>query len=99
MIAKMMVMEKYPFFNMRRHFCPKCGMRLERISYTKRIDPSSLEGQRHNFSASEFYTGGDVQYTWDEFRCPKCGKHMTVKEIRQAEKEYRDRKCENDQRG
>ena len=89
MVIKIFVRECYPFFNLRKHFCPKCGTLLERITFTKSVDPNSLEGQLHNFNASEFCSSGNVQFTWDEFRCTKCGKYLSAKKIRQLEKEQR----------
>ncbi|MBQ1982602.1 MAG: hypothetical protein II229_05210, partial [Clostridia bacterium] len=31
------------------------------------------------------YAVGDIKFTWDEFECPNCKKHLTVNEMKEIE--------------
>ena len=35
--------------------------------------------------AGHTYAVGDIQFTWDEFECPNCQKHLTVNEMKEIE--------------
>jgi ssDNA-binding Zn-finger/Zn-ribbon topoisomerase 1 len=70
------------------HFCPDCGTKLEKVPVSKVVNSRSPEAKDFDFSmGSGTYAVGDIQFTWDEFECPNCKKHLTVKEMKKFEKD------------
>ena len=68
------------------HFCPECKTKLEKIPVSKVVNSNSPEAEDFDFSiAGDSYAVGDIQFTWDEFECPKCKKHLTVNEMKEIE--------------
>ena len=70
----------------KEHFCPECGAKLEKVAVSKIVNPQSPEAKEFDFKLGHHtYAAGDIQFTWNEFECPKCGKHLTVDEMQAAE--------------
>ena len=68
------------------HFCPNCGTKLEKSTVSKIVNSNSPEANDFDFSmASGTYAMGDIRFTWDEFECPNCKKHLTVNEMKEIE--------------
>ena len=68
------------------HFCPDCKTRLEKVPVSKVVNSRSPEAKDFDFSiGSDTYAVGDIQFTWDEFECPNCKKHLTVNEMKEIE--------------
>ncbi len=72
----------------KKHYCPCCNVQVERIKVSRVVNSKSPE-------AAEFADVGDgavgnIKYIWTAFRCPKCGKEYSVKEMREIEKPYKD---------
>ena len=68
------------------HFCPDCGTKLEKVPVTKVVNSRSPEAKDFDFSIGcDTYAVGDIQFTWDEFECPNCKKHLTVNEMKEIE--------------
>lgn len=81
---------KYPFFvHLKKHYCPRCSANLEIITISKKVNSNSLEARHFNFYAGDVCLYGDVLFIWEEFRCPKCGKHISVEEMRRIEKDIK----------
>ena len=68
------------------HFCPDCKTKLEKVPVSKIVNSRSHEAKDFDFSMpGGNFTVGDVQFTWDEFECPNCKKHLTVNEMKEIE--------------
>ena len=67
------------------HFCPDCGTKLEKVAVSKVVNSRSPEAKDFDFSIDGVHMMGDVQFTWDEFECPNCKKHLTVDEVKKIE--------------
>ena len=85
-------MWKRPIFVLlKKHNCPRCSAQLERIIISKTVNSDSIEAQHFDFNVADISQRGDVLFTWDEFRCPKCGKHFSVDKLFKIEKEKKKR--------
>ena len=68
------------------HFCPDCKTKLEKVPVSKVVNSRSPEAKDFDFSTGgDTYAVGDIQFTWDEFECPNCKKHLTVNEMKEIE--------------
>lgn len=67
------------------HFCPDCKTKLEKVPVSKVVNSRSPEAKDYDFSIGETFAVGDVKFTWDEFECPSCKKHLTVNEMKEIE--------------
>ena len=74
------------FYFKKDHFCPDCKTKLEKVPVSKVVNSRSPEAKDFDFSmGSDTYAVGDIQFTWDEFECPNCKKHLTVNEMKEIE--------------
>lgn len=68
------------------HFCPDCRTKLEKAPVSKVVHSRSPEAKDFDFSMpGGNFAVGDIQFTWDEFECPNCKKHLTVNEMKEIE--------------
>ena len=68
------------------HFCPDCKTKLEKVPVSKVVNSRSPEAKDFDFSMGfDSYAVGDIKFTWDEFECPNCKKHLTVNEMKEIE--------------
>ena len=50
------------------------------------INSGSPEAKHSDFSMVRgTYAVGDIKFTWDEFECPNCKRHVTVNEMKEIE--------------
>jgi transcription initiation factor IIE alpha subunit len=80
---------KYEFdsYSMKKHHCPDCGSILKTVEVSKVIDPKSQEREGHDFQLGhDTYMVGPTRFVCKEFECPNCGKHLTVKEMKEHER-------------
>ena len=74
------------FYFRQDHFCPGCGTKLEKVPVSKVVNSKSPEAKDFDFSmAGGTYMIGDIQFTWDEFECPACKRHLSVNEMKEIE--------------
>ena len=73
------------FYFKKDHFCPNCETKLEKVSVSKVVNSRSPEAIDFDFSIGDSYAVGDIQFTWDEFECPNCKKHLTINEMKEIE--------------
>ena len=68
------------------HFCPDCKTKLEKVTVSKVVNSRSPEAKDFDFSmGGGTYAVGDIQFTWYEFECPNCKKHLTINEMKEIE--------------
>lgn len=74
------------FYFRKDHFCPNCKTKLEKVPVSKVVNSRSPEAKDFDFSmCGGNFAVGDIQFTWDEFECPNCKKHLTVSEMKEIE--------------
>lgn len=68
------------------HFCPECKAKLAKVQVSRVVNPKSPEAADFDFSGPcRTHLVGDVQFTYDEFECPECKKHLSVNEMKEIE--------------
>ena len=78
----------------KKHYCPYCNVLVERIKVSKVVNSKSPESSEFASLGEDGFAIGNIKYIWTAFRCPRCGKKFSVKEIRKIEKLYKDRKVD-----
>lgn len=71
----------------KKHFCPKCGVKLGLIKREKIVNSKSPEAKSYNFFIAGSYYSGDMKFIWKEFQCPNCRTEYTINELRRIEKQ------------
>lgn len=76
-----------PFYlHCRKHFCPKCGKRLELKFSSKIVNSKSEEAKNYDFSVGDTFYVGDVEFRMRYFHCAECKMDISVKEMKEHEK-------------
>ena len=73
-------------FTLKKHYCPYCNERLEKIKTETVVNSDSEEAKNYDFSSGEGFYTGNVKFIKTEFRCNKCGKTYNIKELKNSEK-------------
>lgn len=80
---------KSPFYvNFKKHYCPECDKRLEKIRVSKIINSNSFESEMYDFSSGDNFMSGNVKFIFTEFRCPVCGKQFSIDEMKHIENKH-----------
>lgn len=74
------------YVSFKRHFCPVCNVRLDKIKKSRIVNSHSPEANEFDFSSGDTYMIGNVKFIWTEFQCPECKRCITVDEMKQIEK-------------
>lgn len=81
---------KNPFYiNWKKHYCPECHERLDKIKVSKIVNSKSPEAKDFDFSTFDSYMIGNVKFIWTEFQCPVCGKQISIDDMKRIEKEQK----------
>ena len=76
-----------PFYvHWKRHFCPKCGNRVEIRYCSKIINSMSPEAENYDFSVGDTYLVGDVEFRVGYFYCPHCNANISFRDMKMFEK-------------
>ncbi len=72
----------------KKHYCPVCKARLNRIKVSKTVNPKSEEAKEFDFEITpdSHHIQGDVRFSWYEFACPNCDRSYRMEEIKKYEK-------------
>lgn len=84
-----------PFFvNFKKHNCPVCKRKLEKMKVSKIVNSKSDEAKKFDFSfaGGDGFMSGNVKFIWTEFNCPRCDKNYSINEIYMIEKNAKQRK-------
>jgi hypothetical protein len=60
---------------------------MKTIKVSKIVNSNSSEAKKFDFDNGENFMLGDVKFIWNEFVCLKCGFQISVKDLRQIDKE------------
>lgn len=74
----------YVYF--KKHFCPKCGNKLELKYVSKVVNSKSPEAKYYDFSIGDTFLVGEVEFRTRYFHCVKCQLDFSFKEMKNHEK-------------
>lgn len=76
-----------PFYtHWKKHFCPKCGNRLDMRCLSKIVNSKSSEAKDYDFSAGDTFLVGDVEFRTKYFHCSNCQLNISLQEMKKHEK-------------
>ena len=79
------------FVHLKKHYCPDCNSLLNKIKVSKIVNSESPEAKDFDFEALDNFMIGNVKFIWTEFRCPHCGKQISVDEMKLLERKAKKR--------
>ena len=74
----------HPIFSMRKHYRPYCNERLEKAKAETVVNSKSEEAKNFDFSNGDGFMVGNIKLIRTIFRCNKCDKTYTIKEIKKV---------------
>lgn len=78
------------FFELRKHYCPKCNGILEKVKASQIVHHKSPEAKYFDHDGAI----GNVKFVWTEYRCLKCDMQYRINELKRIDKKKRTRTCE-----
>ena len=78
------------YVNFKKHYCPNCGAKLEKLKVSKIVNSKSHEARNFDFEFGETFMIGNVKFIWIEFQCLVCQRRFSIDEIKKIEKEQRN---------
>ena len=75
-----------PFFCIKKHYCPCCHERLEKTKTETVVNSQSEEVKNYDFSNGDGFLSGNIKFIKTVFRCNKCDKTYTIKEVKENER-------------
>ena len=73
----------HPIFCMKKHYCPYCNERLEKTKTETVVNSKSEEAKNYDFSNGDGFLVGNIKFIRTVFRCNKCDKTYTIKEVKE----------------
>ena len=74
----------------KKHFCPKCGGKLELLYISEIVNSYSSEAKDYDFSVGDsYFFVGDVEFRTRYFHCPKCLLDISFQAMKRFEKDKR----------
>ena len=75
-----------PFYvHWKKHFCPKCGKKLELRYTSKIVNSKSPEAIDYDFSVGDTFFVGDVEFRTRYLHCIDCQLDISFKEMKRCE--------------
>ena len=74
----------FSIFGAKKHNCPLCNTKLEKIQTDTTVHSESEEGKTYDFSApgGDVFMIGNIKFTKTVLRCNNCGRIYTAEQIR-----------------
>ena len=72
-----------PDFLYEKHYCPYCNERLEKTKTETIVNSKSEEAKNYDFSNGDGFLVGNIKFIRTVFRCNKCDKTYTIKEVKE----------------
>ena len=77
------IYEASPFYiYLKKHYCPRCGKRLETSSISKIVNSKSNEAQNYDFSNGDTFYFGNVEFRTICFFCKSCNRFIQIQEMK-----------------
>lgn len=75
-----------PFYvHWKKHFCPKCGKKLNLQYISKIVNSKSPEAKDYDFSVGDTFFVGDVEFRTIYFHCSNCHLNIALNEMKKYE--------------
>lgn len=82
------VYDTNPFFvHCKKHFCPKCGKKLELRYISKTVNSKSLDAKKYDFSVGDTFFVGNVEFRTRYFFCNTCQSSISFQNMKKYEKD------------
>ena len=75
----------------KKHFCPKCGTKVELGYHKKIVNSRSYEAKYYDFFDGFHFMVGDVKFITRCFYCPKCDFNISFEDMKKCERELKRR--------
>lgn len=76
-----------PFYvHCKKHFCPKCGKKLELCYVSKTVNSKSPEAKDYDFSVGDTSFVGDVEFRTRYFHCSNCQLDISFQKMKKHER-------------
>ena len=79
------------YVHFKKHFCPKCGKKLELCNESRIVNSRSPEARSYDFSIGDTFLVGDVEFITRFFYCTKCQSKISFKEMKKHERNKKRR--------
>lgn len=73
------------YIHFKKHFCPKCGSKVELGYISKIVNSNSPEAKNYDFSVGDTFLIGDVEFRTKCFYCTNCKINISFKEMKNYE--------------
>jgi len=81
------VYDANPFYvHCKKHFCPKCGNKLDLRYVSKIVNSKSPEAKNYDFSVGDTFFVGDVEFRTRYFFCNGCQSSISFQDMKKYEK-------------
>jgi len=85
-----------PFYvHWKKHFCPKCGKKLELRYISKIVNSNSPEAKDYDFSVGDTFFVGNVEFRTRYLHCTNCKLNISFKEMKQQKRREKREQKEN----
>ena len=74
----------HPIFCMKKHLCPVCKERLEKIKTETVVNSRSEEAKDEDFSLGDGYMMGNIKFIRTAFHCNTCGQTYSIQALKKA---------------
>ncbi len=74
-----------PIFCLKKHFCPICNEKLDKIKTETIVNSASEEAKNYDFSLGDGFYVGNVKFIRTAFRCNTCNHTYTIGQLKEAE--------------
>ncbi len=86
-IAIKYIYDANPFYiHWKKHYCPKCGKKLELMYTSKVVNSKSPEAINYDFFVGDTFFVGDVEFRTRYFFCNECQYSISPHDMKCVEK-------------
>lgn len=81
------IFDANPFYvHCKKHFCPKCGKKLELRFANKNVNSKSSEAKDYDLSLSDTFLQGEIELRIMNFYCVNCRIFISFQEMKKYER-------------
>jgi DNA-directed RNA polymerase subunit M/transcription elongation factor TFIIS len=74
------------YLRFKKHYCPKCGIRLEKVYSAKLINSDSEEIEKYGLKLKVKKKQGKIELRFGKFHCPQCNYEISFDDMKVFEK-------------